>query len=514
MSFLYSQSTDFEVHRNWKAITTSLPIDKWYFDSGSIWTLDYPPLFAYMEYILGMISKLFDKNITVLSNYNYGNWSCKCYQRSTVLIGDILLFFALKKLSTSLKLSNKQSFNFRIAIQLFAGLVYIDNIHFQYNTILFSIFFFSIAYIANEQYLIGALFYTIALCMKHIFIYMAPAYLIFYLKHYIFTKQTTFKDIISKVISCGFVIVLVVLITFFPFIVICLKERSIEQFIQIKNRLFPFQRGLLHTYWAPNAWALYSFGDKVLNYIINKNKGSKYNTSAKGVTQVTEFDYLPNITPNIANGILIGMILVFITKTFIIREKCQMESNEESNKKYKAKQIIKYCLFSNLIFFNFGYQVHEKAFIIISLLSIMYTGIHTSEEEKTKTSNDILNNMCYMIIIIGSLAQMPLIHDYRDYLVKIMLFISYKAFIDTVFIKKPGNSYAYMLFNIFIIVCLLLDFNEIFKSLYNETLMNKCFILKIISKINHKLPFVSLMLFSVLNACFVQIIFIILLFTI
>ena len=145
MSFLYSQSTDFEVHRNWKAITTSLPIDKWYFDSGSIWTLDYPPLFAYMEYILGMISKLFDENITVLSNYNYGNWSCKCYQRCTVLIGDILLFFALKKLSTSLKLSNKQSFNFRIAIQLFVGLVYIDNMHFQYNTILFSIFFFSIA---------------------------------------------------------------------------------------------------------------------------------------------------------------------------------------------------------------------------------------------------------------------------------------------------------------------------------------------------------------------------------
>ncbi|XP_065739302.1 dolichyl pyrophosphate Glc1Man9GlcNAc2 alpha-1,3-glucosyltransferase isoform X6 [Phocoena phocoena] len=266
-------STDFEVHRNWLAITHSLPISQWYYEATSEWTLDYPPFFAWFEYALSHVAKYFDQEMLNVRNLNYSSSRTLLFQRFSVIFTDTLFVYAVHECCKCIdgkkagrELTEKPKFILSVLLLWNFGLLIVDHIHFQYNGFLSGLMLLSIARLFQKRHKEGAFLFAVLLHFKHIYLYVAPAYGVYLLRSYCFTANKPDGSIrwnsfsFLRLISLGLIVFLVSALSLGPFL-------ALNQLPQVFSRLFPFKRGLCHAYWAPNFWALYSALDKVLSII-------------------------------------------------------------------------------------------------------------------------------------------------------------------------------------------------------------------------------------------------------
>ena len=129
---------------------------EWYFEDRTVHTLDYPPMFAYFEYLLSLVLARVDPDIVDINKEVFSAATVKVH-RISVMVSDLLFVYACYRfmLKTQLTPSDgRLTKSDKIKIWFFInycnfGLFMIDNIHFQYNTMLFALLILSLCFMVE-----------------------------------------------------------------------------------------------------------------------------------------------------------------------------------------------------------------------------------------------------------------------------------------------------------------------------------------------------------------------------
>ncbi|RMZ67011.1 dolichyl pyrophosphate Glc1Man9 c2 alpha-13-glucosyltransferase [Pyrenophora seminiperda CCB06] len=344
------KSTDFEVHRNWLALTHSLPIKEWYFEKTSEWTLDYPPFFAYFEWLMSQAAVYVDAGLLNVKDLGYDSWQTIYFQRTTVIITELVLVYALHLYVKTSK-SKVTAHAAALSVLSSPGLLIIDHVHFQYNGFLYGILILSMVLARNSStLLLSGLLFAALLCLKHIYLYLAPAYFVYLLRAYCLGQRSSFPYFNIQLFNCvklGVGIITVFAVAFGPFALW-------GQLAQVISRLFPFSRGLCHAYWAPNVWALYSFADRLLIYLAPRLglhvDPEAVNSVTRGLVGDTSFAVLPDVVPLTCFLLTLGAQIPVLLRLLY---RPTWEAFIDA---------VTLCGYAS---FLFGWHVHEKAILLV-----------------------------------------------------------------------------------------------------------------------------------------------------
>lgn len=303
------------------------------------------------------------------------------------------------------------------------GLFLVDHIHFQYNGVLFGLLLVAVYGVLCNNHFLVALSFSIVVCMKHLFVLFAPLFGVYLITSigmqgwslYLSKQQTSrgILYILQQSMMVAVTILSITVITFGPFLYLSIQRAGnwTYQIEQIITRLFPFGRGLIHAYWAPNLWALYCFTDKVLYLILKRIRptwlpmstiamSTEQNAfqSTSGLVGEYTFYLFPKVTATHCLLLVVcSMLPILGTVVYTIFKTPQ------------RTQIIfvRSLTLLSMSTFMLGYHVHEKAILIPWILQGFL--IQTSE----------LDNFIYLLLSsIGSVSLFPLIPGSSEWIIK------------------------------------------------------------------------------------------------
>lgn len=350
---------DYEAQRHWMEITTQLPVSQWYFHDLQWWGLDYPPLTAYHSWFLGKVGGLVNSLWFKLhTSRGLEDPGLKIFMRATVIVSEYLIYIPaavifVRRLTKLHGASTWTASIALVAILMQPGLILVDHVHFQYNTVMLGFVMASMSSILAGRYMWSCVFFVSALGFKQMALYYAPAMFAYLLGICISPRFS-----IPRFLGIAIVTVASFAILFTPLFLGALYDARrgidarpdldgyfaplpifsdysfkinykawyyplIQQSAQIVYRVFPFARGL--------------FEDKVANFWCALNVVYKLR------------DYSPETLKRASLVLTLASILPASIDTFI----------------RPRKQLVPLALASTAWgFFLFSFQVHEKSVLL------------------------------------------------------------------------------------------------------------------------------------------------------
>lgn len=428
-----SPSTDFEVHRWWAALTYSRPLAEWYTDETSIWTLDYPPLFAYFQFLLAHTAAFMQPGVLEDRLRSEDFAAVLRFMRLSVIATDGFLTYAVYRVirgvgsleSTILEACGGQADGVKrkeiamlssILLLCSPGLHLVDNIHFQFNGLVISFLLLALALFMEERLFTGAFVFTVAVNFKHTLLPAAPPIGIYilsrlYVKAHNCAWSSLFLDAFGILLSIASGLAM----TWFP-----LYRAGGSTALRVCfSRLFPFGRGLLHAYWAPNFWALYAFVDRLSAMLGCTLRQPDASASSGLIGSCKPFVCLPNVTPGICVSLVLASVcpaLLYYTRVCTGDRMAKGEELLFARSALLLPRVVSFCLLSAFVF---GWHVHEKmvllAIVPLACVACIPRGYSTGK-----------NSLGYLpLALAGQFALHPLITTTGESMYKVFHFSAY-----------------------------------------------------------------------------------------
>lgn len=265
---------DFEAQRHWLEITYNLPIGDWYRNTKSsdlgYWGLDYPPLTAYVSYILGALADIcYPEMVKLYDSRGCETYHSKLFMRVSVILCDIIVFIPIVMVlqyamynsyssSDSDRRKHRLQLNFTVS-SLFSlqcpSLLLIDHGHFQYNAVSIGLTLISIYYLYVDKDVYSSVFFCLSLNFKQMGLYYSPFFFVFLLCKCYFVSNR-WIDRVKHLLKIGSTVIVSFALLWMPFCVFANsedEETCVSSVLLVLSRQFPFSRGIFEDKVA-NLW--------------------------------------------------------------------------------------------------------------------------------------------------------------------------------------------------------------------------------------------------------------------